>query len=131
MYALSRKGFPEKSGGTCTVVEPPEPYPPVVDPPWLLVDPELVDPEDPVDVPSPVPVSVVDERYLIASPLVKGLPSGGEEVVVVVGAANVFNFRKLLTAFLCILSACGCRDSPWMRSSRSGRATSSPYEACR
>ena len=95
----------------------------------MLVDPELVDPEDPVVVPDPELVSVVAERYLMASPLVKGLPSGGEEVVVVVGAANVFNPHKILTTFLCILGACCCRDCPWMRSSRSGRTTSCPYKA--
>ena len=113
---------------TGTVVEPPELYPPLVDPPYWLVDPEEVDPEDPVVVPDPVLVSVVADRYLMASPLVKGLPSGGEEVVVVVGAANVFNTSKILTTFLSSLSACCCRDCPWMGSSRSGRATSSPYE---
>ena len=84
----------------------------------MFVDPELVDPEDPVvdpvEVPDPELVSVVAERYFMASPLVKGLPSGGEGVVVVVGAVDVFNTRKILTTFLCILSACSCRDCSWM-----------------
>ena len=94
----------------------------------MFVDPEEVDPEDPELVPDPELVSVVSERYLMASPLVKGLPSGGEEVVVV-GAANIFNSPEILTTILCILSACCCRDCPWMRSSRSGRTTSCPYKA--
>ena len=95
----------------------------------MFVDPEEVDPEDPELVPDPELVSVVAERYFMASPLVKGLPSGGEGLVVVVGAAIVFNPLEILTTILCILSACSCRDCSWMRSSRSGRATSSPYKA--